>query len=74
MQWHNLIPCDPVEADRAGQEILEALGLVVLRLKTENIEKNLPMALEIIRSSIRTTIEPQNKPSPLMGEGQGGDS
>ncbi len=63
---------DQVEADKARQEILEALGLVVLRIKTEIVEKNLPMAVELIRNSIRTIKENQNSPSPVMGEGRGG--
>lgn len=62
------------EADRARQEILEALGLVVLRIESEIIEKNLTMAPGLIHDSIR--IMSQNRrgviPSPFMGEGDGG--
>ncbi|HJS19893.1 MAG TPA: DUF559 domain-containing protein [Anaerolineales bacterium] len=63
-----------MEADRARQEILEALGLFVLRIKTETIEENLPMALEIIRSSILKICQRNEKiiPSPVVGEGKGG--
>lgn len=62
------------EADRARQEILEELGLAVLRIKSEVVEKNLPMALALIRDSIRTIGQSnvQNIPCPLMGEGKGG--
>jgi len=62
------------EADRARQEILEILGLVVLRIKSETVEKNPPMTLALIRDSVR--LISQNKtqiiPSPFMGEGEGG--
>ncbi len=58
------------EADAARQEILENLGLAVLRIDTEIIEKNVTMALEFIRKSILK--QKQNAPSPYMGEGQGG--
>ena len=60
------------EADAARQEILEGLGLVVLRIETEIIEKNLTMALELIRQSILKTKQNPNSPSPFMGEGRGG--
>lgn len=62
------------EADKARQEILEELGLVVLRINSEIVEKNLSVAVTLIRDAIRTI--GQNKrqdiPSPLMGEGKGG--
>jgi len=58
------------EADAVRQEILEDLGLVVLRIDTEIIEKNLNMALNLIRKS--TLKIKQNSPSPFMGEGRGG--
>jgi very-short-patch-repair endonuclease len=58
------------EADAARQEILENLGLAVLRIDTEILEKNVTMALELIRKSILK--QKQNAPSPYMGEGQGG--
>ncbi len=62
------------EADQARQEILEVLGLAVLRIKTETVEKNLHMALESIRDSIRTISrnKQQVNSSPFMGEGKGG--
>jgi len=56
-----------VEADRARQDILEILGLTVFRIKTEIPEKNLPLALNMIRTKIQeitTTI-----PSLQVGEG-----
>jgi very-short-patch-repair endonuclease len=65
---------DQRDMDKARQEILEALGLVVVRIKTEIVEKNLPMTLELIRTSIREIKKHQNFPSPYMGEGQGGGS
>jgi very-short-patch-repair endonuclease len=64
------------EADAARQEILEILGLTVLRIKTETVEQSLPTALTKIREAI-TAIEldqMRSLPSPLMGEGQGGSS
>jgi len=56
-----------VEADKARQNILEVLGLAVFRIKTEIPEKNLPLALNMIRIKIhelKSTI-----PSPHVGEG-----
>ncbi len=61
------------EADMARQEILEALGFAVLRIRAETVEKNLPMALSSIRESIRSISPLRTHSSPLMGEGQGGD-
>lgn len=63
-----------MKADAERQQILETLGLVVLRIKTEIIEKNLPMGLEEIRKSIQTIKQNNNTPSPYMGEGRGGDN
>src|SRR5204862_157034 len=61
------------EADLARQEILEILGLVVLRIKSETVEKNLSMGLALIRDSVR--LISQNKTqiirSPFMREGEG---
>jgi len=59
-----------VEADKARQDILEVLGLTIFRIKTELVEKNLPLALDMIRMRINEI--KQNIPSPFMGEGQGG--
>jgi very-short-patch-repair endonuclease len=56
-----------VEADRARQDILEILGLNVLRVKSETVEKNLPQAL----TEIRAKIEELKSPSPSLGEGLG---
>lgn len=50
-----------VEADRARQEILEVLGLTVFRIKTELVEKNLSLALDMIRMRINEV--KQNIPS-----------
>jgi len=57
------------EADASRQQILEELGLTVLSIKAEVIEKNLPMALDLIRNQIKKI---QQTPSPVMGEGWGG--
>lgn len=62
------------EADAARQEILEILGLHVLRIKTELVEQNLPMAFTQVRNAIQNLKQNKNPkiPSPLMGKGQGG--
>jgi len=62
------------EADYARQEILQELGLVVLRINTELVENNLSKALELIREQIRIIrrTNQQSIPSPSLGEGQGG--
>ncbi len=70
-----------VEADQVRQELLEIIGLNVLRLKAEMVEINLPTALSLIRAKIRE-IEEHSRPrieeevsgaqfpSPFMGEGR----
>ena len=60
-----------IEADTARQDILEILGLTVLRIRTEVAEKNLPIALDMIRKAIREIRQnkQQNIPSPVLGEG-----
>ena len=58
------------EADRARQDILEELGLIVFRINTEIPEKNLPLALNMIRKKIQEL--KVIIPSPPVGEGQGG--
>ena len=60
------------DADAVRQKILETLGLVVLRIKTETIEKNLSMAVELIHNSLQ--IIKQSTSSPHLGDGQGGGS
>ena len=57
------------EADAFRQQILEELGLNILRIKAEVAEKNLPMVLDLIRNQIKKI---QQTPSPYMGEGWGG--
>jgi very-short-patch-repair endonuclease len=57
------------EADASRQQILEELGLNVLRIKAEVVENNLPMTLNLIRDRIQQI---QNSPSPFIGEGRGG--
>jgi adenine-specific DNA-methyltransferase len=60
--------------DEARQKILEELGLVVLRVKSEVVERDLPLALNIIRKAVGhiTQNHKKNSSSPFMGEGQGG--
>ena len=58
------------EADRARQDILEVLGLNILRIKTELVESNLNIALSSIRSRIEN-IKTSESPSPYVGEGLG---
>ena len=54
-----------VEADRARQDVLEVLGLNVLRIKSETVEKNLPAALNEIRAKIEELkIKLNESPSP----------
>lgn len=62
------------EADAARQEILEGLGLVVLRIKTDVVETNPQLALNLIRRTVHhiEDSQSQNTLSLLMGEGQGG--
>jgi very-short-patch-repair endonuclease len=61
-----------VEADRARQDILEILGLNVLRVKSETVEKNLPHALNEICVKIEEIkIKANESPSPFLGEGLG---
>ena len=58
-----------VEADRARQDILEVLGLNVLRIEAEAVEKNLPAALNEIRVKIdELKIKANESPSPVLGE------
>ena len=52
--------------------ILEELGLNVLRLKAEFVEKNLPLALGEIRRKIsELKLQESEFPSPFIGEGLG---
>ena len=61
-----------VEADRARQDILEVLGLNILRIKTELVESNLIGALSDIRKRIeKLSIKASKSPSPILGEGPG---
>ena len=60
------------EADEARQEILEMLGLHVMRIISETVEKNLPVALDMIRAKIEEIkIIDNASPSPVLGEGLG---
>jgi very-short-patch-repair endonuclease len=62
------------DADQARQELLEELGLVVLRIDSELVEKNLAKVLELIRGRIRmiSQLNSRKISSPFVGEGQGG--
>ena len=60
------------EADNARQEILEELGLAVLRVRSELVEENLPAALAQIRGAIQDQKKRKAIPSPHLGEGKGG--
>ena len=63
-----------IEADRARQDILEVLGLNILRIKTELVESNLNIALSSIRSRIENlTLKPASPPLPVweMARGEG---
>ena len=59
------------EADKVRQEILEELGLAVLRNRSEAVENNLPAALALIRSAIQYRNKRKAIPSPHLGEGKG---
>ena len=76
-----LIHENQLEVDKARQEILEALGLNVLRIKSEIVENDLHSALDMIRHKIQEIRSHRNVfPSPMpalrvdegFGEGQGG--
>lgn len=63
---------DQVEVDKARQGILEQLGLSVLRIKAEEVEKNLPFVLKKIRLKIEDIkMNTNESPSPFFGEGLG---
>ena len=57
------------EADKAREDILDLLGLTVFRIKTEIPEKNLPLALNMIRTKIQEIKQNPKVPSPHVGEG-----
>ena len=62
------------DADAARQQVLEELGLVILRVKSESVEKNLLLVLNTIRSKINE-IKLKGNESPLRswerGRGEG---
>ena len=61
------------EADKNRQNVLEELGLNVLRIKADLVEKDLSSALEMIRVRIRELQTKANESSsPILGEGMGG--
>ncbi|HKJ37277.1 MAG TPA: DUF559 domain-containing protein [Anaerolineales bacterium] len=61
---------EQIEYDQARQDVLEELGLNVLRLKSDLIEKNLPSGLMKIRKKIEE-LKANEFPSPFIGEGLG---
>ena len=66
------IHANQVEADLARQEILEQIGLNVMRVSTEEVEKNLLSVLAKVRSKINNLkLNPSRSPSPHIGEGLG---
>ena len=58
------------EADQVRQEILEEMGLNILRVNAEAVERNLPQVLGEIRKKI-AGLKENESPSPLIGEGLG---
>lgn len=60
-------------ADQERQAMLEMLGLNILRIKAELVERNLNAALEMIHAKIHE-LDSMNidSPSPILGEGKGG--
>lgn len=61
-----------VELDRARQDVLEQLGLNILHVKAEDVERNLPSVLQRIRSKIsELKISASEFPSPFIGDGLG---
>lgn len=63
---------DQVDVDKARQDILEQLGLIVLRISAEEVEKNLPTVLKKIHLKIEDIkINTNESPSPFFGEGLG---
>ncbi len=61
---------DQMKTDRARQQVLEALGLNVLRMKAETVEKNLPVALNMIRAKVEELkVEPISSPLQFWERG-----
>jgi len=61
------------EADKNRQNILEELGLNILRINAESVEKDVSSVLEIIRMKIEELqSQAHESPSPILGEGRGG--
>jgi very-short-patch-repair endonuclease len=62
------IHANQVEADCARQDILEQIGLNVMRVNAEEVEKNLPSVLEKIRLKINELkLNASKSPSPFIG-------
>lgn len=66
------IHANQVEADRARRDVLEQIGLSVMRVNAGEVEKSLPAVLARIRSKIKDLkLNPGESPSPFIGEGLG---
>lgn len=66
------IHANQVEADLARQEILEQIGLNVMRVSAEEVEKNLFSVLAKVRLKINDLkLNTSKSPSPYIGEGLG---
>ena len=61
---------DQVEFDQARQVALEELGLNIMRVNAEIVEKNLPLVLgEICKKIEELKLKAGSFPSPFIGEG-----
>ena len=70
--WHVLIADPSAVVWKCRKDILEVLGLNILRIKTQLVESNLIGALSDIRGRIeQLSIKVSESPSPCMGEGLG---
>jgi len=56
------------EADRMRQELLEALGLRVMRLNANAVESDVASAIARIQQALKSPLPPA--PSPTSGEGE----
>jgi very-short-patch-repair endonuclease len=60
-------------ADQERQAILDMLGLNVLRIKADLVERDINATLDLIRAKVRELeAKITISPSPTFGEGQGG--
>jgi very-short-patch-repair endonuclease len=59
------------ERDAMRQRLLEDRGYHLLRLRAEDVERDLPSAVERIVANVQERTH-ENSPSPTLGEGAGG--